>query len=578
MKTDRFLRVADSRDLAADRPNARYANGADVVLVRSRNGWRAFEGRCPHKGALLGEGEIEGDRLVCRNHRWRFALDTGQRDGGPECLTSCPALEREGALFVDVSTLPRAARTVARRSLDELPGPKGLPLLGNLLELDPIRMHLILEGWAVKYGSTYQFRIGHVRIVVTSDPALVDQVLRNRPETFRRQAKMDAAIRDMDIEGVFNVEGDAWRSQRKLTVAALSQRHVRSLYPSIRMVAERLRAHWRQAADEGRTLDLVEEFKRYTVDVTMLIVFGHDSNTVETSGDVIQRHLEIVFPTLSRRLFALAPVWRYVRTPEEKRLQRALGALRAWLGNLIADARNRLEANPHAAEHPANFLEAMLTSVDERGEPFSDHAIKSNLMTLLLAGEDTTAYSLAWAVHHLSDSQEWAERIRREAHEALGADGVAVSFDVTSRLGETDAVVNEVLRLRPAAPIHLLDANIDTTLGDFLVPKGAHIAVLARPAALVSENFHDPLEFRPERWLETGVGTDKRSISIPFGMGPRICPGRSLALLEMRTLLSMLYRNFVVERVSAPEDVAERFGFTMHPAELKVRLTARANG
>src|SRR6516162_6282383 len=111
MKPDPFVRAANSRDLAGHGPFAVSANGVDLALVRTSGGWRAFQGRCPHQGALLGEGEIEGDKLVCRNHRWRFSIASGQRDGGPECLASCPVAERNGAIFVDVSGLaPKSAR------------------------------------------------------------------------------------------------------------------------------------------------------------------------------------------------------------------------------------------------------------------------------------------------------------------------------------------------------------------------------------------------------------------------------------------------------------------------------------
>src|SRR5580658_9076334 len=127
MKIGSFVRVARLDELKGAGPFAVSANGIDVVVVRTRSGLRAFEGRCPHQGAFLGEGEIEGDRLVCRNHRWRFKLDSGRRDGGPECLASCPAVERDGAIFVDVSTLKGAPRRAApTRSLDDLPGPRPL--------------------------------------------------------------------------------------------------------------------------------------------------------------------------------------------------------------------------------------------------------------------------------------------------------------------------------------------------------------------------------------------------------------------------------------------------------------------
>ena len=112
--------------------------------------------RCPHQGALLGEGEIEGDKLVCRNHRWMFSIASGQRDGGPECLVSCPVAEPNGAVFVDVSGLaPKSARVQSTRSLDDLPGPRALPFIGNMHQIDPTRAHLVLQEWAARYGSMF---------------------------------------------------------------------------------------------------------------------------------------------------------------------------------------------------------------------------------------------------------------------------------------------------------------------------------------------------------------------------------------------------------------------------------------
>ena len=102
------------------------------------------------------------------------------------------------------------------------------------------------------------------------------------------------------------------------------------------MVAERLKARWEKAANSGQSLDVVEELKRFTVDVTMLIVFGHDVNTVEREDDVIQSELEVILPAINRRLFALIPTWRYVPTPSDRRLKRAFVNVRAWLGELLA--------------------------------------------------------------------------------------------------------------------------------------------------------------------------------------------------------------------------------------------------
>src|SRR5271166_380500 len=579
MKPETFVRVANLSELKGAGPFTLSANGMDVVLARTDGGWRAFGGRCPHQGALLGEGELDGDALVCRNHRWRFALDSGRRVGGSERLPSCPVAERDGALFVETTGFePAAARIAATRSMDDLPGPEPLPLIGNLHQLDSSKAHLILEEWAARYGSIYQFRMGRRRIVATTEPALIEYILRARPETFRRPANQDRIFSELGVKGVFNAEGEVWRPQRKLAVSALSQRNLHRLFSSIQMVAGRLKTRWDRSASSGQTLDVIEELKRFTVDVTMLLVFGHDANTVEQGDDVIQSELDVIFPAISRRFFALIPTWRYIQTPSDRRLTRAFVNVRAWLGGLLTEARARLKTEPQQAQKSSNFLEAMVMASDENGEPFADDVIMSNLMTLLVAGEDTTATMLAWAIHQLCDSPRWASEIRREADEIVGASIVAGSHDVANRLVCAGAVASETMRLRPVSPIMFADVNVDTSLGDYIIPKQTAVLALLRPAAIDRANFFDPLAFRPERWIGGSMRPHNVSAYMPFGSGPRMCPGRSLALLEMKTLLSMLYKNFDVDRVGRSEDVSELYGFTMSPTGLKARLRPRPHG
>jgi cytochrome P450 len=134
------------------------------------------------------------------------------------------------------------------------------------------------------------------------------------------------------------------------------------------------------------------------------------------------------------------------------------------------------------------------------------------------------------------------------------------------------------MRLRPVAPVVVvLEAKVETVVGDLLVPEGTRVFVLTRPAACDPDHFVEPQAFQPRRWLGENAGAHDVSAHIPFGSGPRICPGRSLALLEMKLLLSMLYKNFDVERVGGEEGVRENFAFTMSPVGLKVRLRRRSS-
>jgi cytochrome P450/nitrite reductase/ring-hydroxylating ferredoxin subunit len=567
--------------LVGDGPFSLSVDGRDLVLLRSPTGFRAYDGRCPHQGALLGEGELDGEILVCRNHRWRFAVQSGRREGGPQCLTACPLEKRGDELWVDTSTLtvrPRTREIITTRNLDDLPHKKNVPLLGNLLQLDLGRLHEILEQWARDFGGPFTYRVGMHRVLALADPALIQEVLRARPETFRRASTLEPIFREIGVAGVFSAEGAEWRGQRKLSMQALSHRHLRGFYPTLASVMQRLRDRWKARADAGAVLDIADELKRFTVDSTTLLVLGHDVNTIGRDDDVIQRKLEHVFPALSRRLFGVLPTWRWVRTPRDRSLDRAVAELRVWLRQLLDDARSRFEADPDRAAHPENFLESMITARDGDGRPFPDEVIFGNLLTMLLAGEDTTAYTLAWTVHHLCDAPAAVERLRDEARAILGGRAAPDDIDAVNRLAYAGAVANETMRLRPVAPLLLFEANHDVIVGGIGVPKGQWLMLLTRPPAVDSAHFGDPDEFRPERWLDEGAtgGAHDPSAHMPFGSGPRICPGRTLALTEMKLLLAMLYATFDVERVGDGESVREAFSFTMSPVGLRVRLRRRA--
>jgi cytochrome P450/nitrite reductase/ring-hydroxylating ferredoxin subunit len=572
--------LAALAELRGDGPFALSADGRDIVVVRTPEGLRAYDGRCPHQGALLGEGELEGGALVCRNHRWRFSAESGRRLGGPQCLAAHRIERRGDDLWIEIGAPPLepvAASRSGLRNIAELPHRPNVPLLGNVLQLDLGRLHEILEGWAREFGGPFTYRVGPYRVVALADAELNEQVLRARPETFRRASTLEPIFQEIGVAGVFSAEGSEWRGQRKLAMQALSHRHLRGFYPTLAATLRRLRARWEAKARAGAVLDIADELKRFTVDTTTLLVLGHDVNTIGADEDVIQRKLEHVFPALNRRLFALLPTWRWFRTPADRRLDRAVTELRVWLRTLLDAARARLAADPARASNPEDFLESMVAARDAEGRPFPDEVIFGNLLTMLLAGEDTTAYTLAWAVHHLAESPEAVARLRTETDAVLRGQAAPDDIDAVQRLAYAGAVANETMRLRPVAPLLLFEANHDTAVGDIAVPKGQWIMLLMRPPAVDASHFGEPAAFRPERWLDAAAvaGAHEPSTHMPFGSGPRICPGRSLALIEMKLLLAMLYSSFDVERVGEGTEVREAFAFTMSPVGLRVRLHAR---
>jgi cytochrome P450 len=219
----------------------------------------------------------------------------------------------------------------------------------------------------------------------------------------------------------------------------------------------------------------------------------------------------------------------------------------------------------------------MIIARDEEGRPFSDAQILGNAIEILLAGEDTTALTLSWAVHELCDAPRTVAALQAEADALLGDAPAPASFETAMRLRVAEAVAQETMRLRPVAPLIFIETNVPTVLGHLDLPARQLIALLMRAPAVSAHCFADPATFHPDRWLEPSPdGAHDPGALMPFGSGPRLCPGRALALLEMRVALATLAGAFDLERVGAREQVSERFAFTMGPHGLRVRLRQRA--
>jgi cytochrome P450 len=464
-----------------------------------------------------------------------------------------------------------------KRQLEDLPAPSGLPWLGNLHQIDRKQLHIKLEEWAETLGPSYTFKFGPKRILVTSEVEIALSALRDRPGHFRRLSTIEPVARELGINGLFSVEGEAWRLQRNLVTRALSPQQLESFFPLLQHICDRLRRRWQQNVDAGTDADVIQDLTRFTVDTTASLVFGKDVNTLEGGGDAIQRHISMILPMIGCRTNALLPYWRYFKLPRDYRLDRSLKAVRAFVDEMIDDARRSMRRSHDGS--PLNLLEAMLALVDEPESGFSDDDVYANIITLLLAGEDTTAYSLAWAIYLLAGNRDLQAKLHDAALDALGDARVPRTFADTTKLGLFEGVAFEAMRMRPVSALHFLEANKAAELAGIQIPKGTPVFLLTRPASLDDNNYQDAKDFKPERWVdrrESPCAVHSTRAFIQFGAGPRFCPGRYLATLEMKMVLATLARNFSFEHAEDPSVTKEVFAFTMMPSRLRLRVRSIA--
>ncbi len=464
----------------------------------------------------------------------------------------------------------------AARRLAELPGPRGLPLLGNAAQLEPKRLHHVLEGWAATFGSPYQLRLGPKRVLVIADNVVFGDLLRDRPDTFRRFSPMADMIDELGAKGVFSAEGEQWRMHRKLVMRAMTPEVVKHFFPTLVRMSERLDQRWDAAVRAGRSIDVPRDLKRFSMDVTSALAFGIDVDTLEHDDDPLQADVEKIFGVMCRRTAMPVPYWRYFKLPVDRESDAAVARVQAACSRFIAEARRRIAENPDLSAKPANMLEAMVAARDEPGSGFTDTDLIGNVMTILVAGEDTTANTIAWTLYFLATHPHAAARAVAEVDAVLG--GSSPEFAALDRLHYLDAAAMEAIRLKPVAPLLFLEANRAVEVGGVRVEAGTPIWGVMRRTALDEAHFENATAFAPERWLHgdhvTAHDDTKRKI-FGFGAGPRFCPGRYLAMVEIKMAVATILRRFAISLDGDPADVKEVFNFTMMPGSLPLKLALR---
>jgi cytochrome P450 len=405
--------------------------------------------------------------------------------------------------------------------------------------------------------------------MLTDDVELAQRLSRERPHDFTRGGRVRPVTAEMGFEGLFSVEGAAWAPQRRLIMQALNATHFRGWTADLLRTTDRLAARWDRAVAAGGRTELLDDLRRYTVDVTSTLAFGQDTDTLSGGEDVIQRQLAVIFPAMMKRVMTPFSWWHWVRLPEDRRVDRALSAVHAHARAWVERARRALPGADPAA--PRHALEALLQQQSSLG--LRDEDVIANVITLLLAGEDTTAHALAWTAFHLAQAPAlqatWAARARA----ALGPEGRCTQAGQLQALEGLEHLAWEAMRLHPVVPFNVFEPVRDTEVGGVAVAAGTKICFVNRPALTDPSRFPDPLAYRPERWVDP-AGHDPRAF-LQFGAGPRVCPGRHLATLEIRLVLGTLLARHAWTLDTPADRVREVNAFTMHPDRLPVRLVPR---
>ncbi|MFC5743981.1 cytochrome P450 [Dyella tabacisoli] len=465
------------------------------------------------------------------------------------------------------------------RTIADLPGPKGQPLIGNLLQMGGRQLHLTLAKWIREFGPIFRVTALGNPLVIVSDRTAVNHLLRERPDGFRRVRNLKTVMGELKIGGVFTAESEDWRKQRKLVMGGLNVEVVRNFYPTMVFMTERMLQRWKTAVADGKPVNLRRDLKALALDIIVGIAMGHDIDAVNDDNNQLQRNIDNLFQRLGSRATALIDYWRYFKLPVDRAADKSATEVEQAVEEFIRNTRERMKQQAHLQQKPANMLEAMIVASEDPESDFTDQELISNAILSVIGGEDTTSNSIAWMINLLAENPAAAAALTAEVDAVLGDAPLAHDWEMMKQFPYIEAAHNETQRLRSVAPFIGLASNADCVVSETFIPKDTGIFVATTGEGLDEAQFPQNELFQPERWIfeqKPQRDDDPTRKIFPFGGGARLCPGRFLALTEIKVVVSMIMRNFELELDTKAPPVEQIMNFFVGPSAVPVRLKLRA--
>jgi cytochrome P450 len=428
----------------------------------------------------------------------------------------------------------------------------------RIMRRDPLGF---LTAIARDYGDVVCISMGPIRAYQLHHPDYVKHVLQDNNQNYVK-GPIIARTKILIGEGLFTSEGGFWRRQRRLAQPAFHRERVAGYGQEMVAATERHLATWR----DGERRDAHRDMMGLALEIVVRTLFGGDvePRTVEEVG----RAFDDIVTEIARRFRRPFRIPDAVPTPGNLRYRRGVRRLDRLVFGLIAERRREGEG-----DRP-DLLSLLLRARDEDGSRMTERQLRDEVVTLFLAGHETTALALSWTWCLLSRHPDARGSLEGELEEVLG--GGSPSVADLPRLRFTEAVVMEALRLYPPAYIIGRETTEDCEIGGFPVPAGT--TVFTSPWVLHRDPryFEAPEEFRPERWLDGLAKRLPRGAYLPFGAGPRVCIGQSFAMMEATLLLATIASRFRVV-VDAEREVTPFPSITLRPqGGVPVTVTRRS--
>ena len=379
------------------------------------------------------------------------------------------------------------------------------------------------------------FRSPLLRSVLCNDPALVRLVLQDRPADFPKSDRLREGLAPLLGQSVFVTNGALWERQRRIIDPAFEGGRLRETFPAIRAAA--LAAARRMAAQAGAEIDVEPETSHAAADAIFRTLFSipieHD--TAARVFAAFRAHQDAQ-PIVN--LAALVPLPRWLPRFHGRRTRRTAAEIRGLIAGLVRDRAAEIAAGTA----PDDLATKIMTTRDPvTGQRFSPAEMVDQVAIFFLAGHETSASALAWALWLLAAAPDWQDRVAAEARAVLTDD--QPDFAAVSRLRTARAVFREAMRLYPPVPMMVRETTRSEHFRDRDLPRGTQVVLSPWHLHRHERLWDDPDGFDPGRWDTDNGRACARSAYIPFSAGQRVCPGAGFAMVEGPLMLALICRD-----------------------------------
>ena len=425
------------------------------------------------------------------------------------------------------------------------PGPPRRAAPGLLKRLAGDRLALMTEA-AAEYGDAARIAIGPKTLYFFNHPDHAKHVLADNAANYHKGIGLIQARRALG-DGLLTSEGELWRKQRRMIQPAFQHKRIAEQAGAVAEEAAKLVARLR-THEGGGPVDVLHEMTGLTLGVlgrTLLDADLGEHGSIGQAFEAVQD--QAMFEMVS---MGMVPTW--VPLPKQRKFRRARAELQEVVDRLVAE---RVERDAGRTDGEDVLSRLILSTRQETDPQVGTVRMRDELVTLLLAGHETTASTLGWTFYLVDRHPEVLERLHAEAVEVLG-DRLPVYEDL-HRLRYTGMVVEEVMRLYPPVWILPRQAQAEDEVDGYRVPAGADVLICPYTLHRHPEFWKEPEQFLPERFEPAQREGRPRYAYIPFGAGPRFCVGNSLGLMEATFAIAMIARELRLVKVPGHQVVAE---------------------